>query len=230
MVLIADRELHYRARIESEMQPPPFSEAPRPKSKVGIILLVIAIVCCVCCVGGVGGLGFFGMKVGQQGISFIGCGTSLTHMRDAMVAYAKDHAGKLPEKEHWQDDIQKYVKPIDQIPNFKMPVAGGDECDVQNHTSVCFNSDLAGKKLSGIEDDGTIVLWEVPTTGHNQSQPFTSVNNASGPPLVMGTKRGWIQQPVKGEAFYIDQRGIKNPAIQVSQNGNNNFQFKPGGK
>ena len=189
------------------MQPPQYSNAPQPKSKVGLILMIVAGVICLCCVLPGAVCGYFGYNGAKQALGFMGCGMSISHMHAGVVAYAKAHDGKLPGKDKWQEDIRQYVKPIGKKgAQFQMPEADGDVCDLGSNTSVCYNADLAGKKLSEVKDDA-ILLWEVPEAGHDQAKPFSKPNDSTGPILMLNKRRGWIQQPVEGDAYFTDEKG-----------------------
>jgi hypothetical protein len=163
-------------------------------------------------------------------MNYVGCGTDLAHVHDGIMAYAQAHGGKLPGKDKWQEDIRQYVKPIQNVsPQFPMPEADGDPCDLNGQTSICYNSDLAGKKLSDITDDSTILLWEVPGVGHDQAKPYAKPDDSKGPTLVLNKHRGWIQQPVHGDAFFIGERGQRTPVVGVTGSNGSSIDFGPSG-
>jgi len=215
------------------MQPPPYTGGPQPKSKVGIIVLIIAAGCCICCIGLVGGGAFLGKRFMNQTFGgFFGCGTSIVRSRDALLAYAKDHGGKLPPAASWQDDIQKYITPLKKDFPFKMPTPGGDPCDLENHTSICYNSDLAGKKVDAIKNGDTIVLWEIAGTGHNQAKSFVEPKDGAILNYIGGVKRSYIVQPLVGEGHSTDAKGTPIPIVDISsgsQNGSVKFSTGDGG-
>jgi hypothetical protein len=192
--------------------PPYYAPAPR-KSNVGLIVAIVVGVLAVCCVVPGVVLGFLGKSVFDHAMGFVGCGWSIGQMRDGMVAYAKAHGGKLPAKDHWQDDISSYLKPLP--PNSKgitLPPQNGDVCDLQAGSSVTYNEDLAGTKLNSIDDpSNTIILWETAGKGRNQHSKYSPPSVQSGPKLVGNIPRGWIQQPLSGNAYYSDQNGMQQP-------------------
>ncbi len=193
--------------------PPPYYAPAGPrKSNVGLIIAIVVGVLGICCVLPIIVSGFFFKGVFDNAIGYIGCGMAMQQERDGLVAYAKANGGKLPDKEHWQDDIAKYLKPMQANQGIKLPPENGDVCDEQAASTVTYNEALAGKKLSTISDPGTaIVLWETPGKGRNRSAKFSPPSYENGPKLVGNFPRGWIQQPLSGTAFFTDQNGNQTP-------------------
>jgi hypothetical protein len=195
------------------MQSPPYYSSAPKKSNVGLIVGIIVIAVILCCVAPMVGLGVFGLNIFNKAQGFMGCGWSLEQMRDGMLAYAKAHDGKLPAKDHWQEDIAQYLKPIPIQKGMKLPPMNSDVCDLDAGSSACYNEGLAGKNVSSIKDpSSTVILWEVPGRGRDKSGPYTEPVYTTGPKLVGNIPRGWITQPVEGEAHYMaNPQGMQQP-------------------
>lgn len=204
--------------------PPVYASGPR-KSNVGLIIAIVVGAIAVCCVLPIGVLGYFGVNMFHKALGFFGCGWTLEQMRDGMVAYAKNHGGKLPAKEHWQEDIGPYLKPIPGSEKIKLPPMNGDVCDLDSGSSACYNADLAGKKLASIEDPTTaVLLWETPGRGRDKSEPYKEPAYATGPKLFGNVPRGWVIQPVTGEAYY--QAGQDGTVQQIPPPGKHGNSMK----
>ncbi|HWD41626.1 MAG TPA: hypothetical protein VG944_22475 [Fimbriimonas sp.] len=185
--------------------------APQPKkSKVGLIVtIVVLVLTCCCLIPGIvvvsGGLQLFGSSKG-----LIGCSISMTDWRDAVMAYAAAHNGKLPPAATWQDDVLKYVKTSNVQPGFPVPQPSDDYCDKQAATVISFNSDLAGKKVDSIKDqEGTVMLFEVAGSGRNKSAKWIERAQESAPKFIMSVPRGWIEIPVRGSAGLRTKQGLQ---------------------
>ncbi len=204
------------------MESPSYSGPVKKKSNVGLIVGIIVAVLFLCC--GVGGFGLFkGFKSVLGGASpmFV-CGTSMSDYRDAIIAYSKKHGGKLPPAATWEDDVQPFLThtKIPKILQGDRPVSTGDEvCDATVPSEIYYNSSLAGKTLSSLDPaDEQIVLFEAKGTGRNKSQKFeVQPFEASG--MMIGQHRGWIQQPLYGTGFLINQAGQRAPVVVVQQTG-----------
>ena len=90
----------------------------------------------------------------------------------------------------------------------KIPSVTDDVCDRNGGTSITYNAALAGKKAADVKDSyATIVLFETPGKGRNKSGPYKEQPFETSPVIVKGERRGWIQQPLSGQASYKDKFG-----------------------
>lgn len=196
--------------------PPQYPGAPK-KSKTGLIIGLTALALVLCCCGVCGVGGYMAKGVVAKGIGLTECGTAIGLQRDGILAYAAKNGGKLPSGPTWQDDIKPYVKPIEgqgkKNDFVHIPTPDEDVCDRSAGTSIVFNSDLAEKKLSDIKDDyGTVLLFEAAGKGRNRHEPWKEPSFATSPVLVQGERRGWIRQPLQGQAFFKNRRGMNQAA------------------
>ena len=207
--------------------PPQFPGAPK-KSKTGCILGGIALVIVLCCCGGGGALYYFGRGAIGKAMDLVGCSVSIEQHRAALVAYAAKHGGKLPPAAKWQDDVKAFVKPMegqnDPGQPFTLPGPDADYCDASGNTGLTYNRDLAGKKIDEIKEPyEAIVLFETPGRGRNKSGAWQEQPFASSPQVFKSARRGWLRQPLKGQASYKDQLGRMKQAPTV--NGGSSVQF-----
>lgn len=199
--------------------PPQFPGAPK-KSKTGVILGGIALAIVLCCCGCGGAFFYFGRGLVGNAFGMIGCSMAVDQQRDALLAYAEKHGGKLPPASGWQDSIKPYVverrQSKEEMP-FSVPSVSEDYCDKTAETSITYNSAIAGKKLADIKEPmGTVALFETPGRGRNKAAPFAEAPFAQSPKIVAGQGRGWIRQPLKGEVSVKDEKGRLEP---IPQNG-----------
>jgi hypothetical protein len=203
--------------------PPQFPGAPK-KSKTGLILGGLALAVVLCCCGCGGLMMYYGKDIVKTSTGFVGCGMGIQQSRDAMLQYAEKNGGKLPPAKTWQDSIKPYlskmVTPKSEEMPFKIPGANDDFCDDSANTSISMNAALGGKKLAEVKDQmGTILLFETPNRGRNKSAPWNELPFSSSPKVIMGVSRGWIRQPVKGEAAFKDEKGRLQPISGVNRGG-----------
>ena len=161
--------------------PPQFPGSPK-KSKTGLILGGLALAVILCCCGCGGFLLYFGKGAFKGGIGMVGCSTGIVSQRDALLTYAEKNGGKLPPAKTWQDSIKPYVKKKKDEEamgeTMRVPSAADDFCDQAGGTSISYNSAIAGKKLTEIEDKmGTIALFEVAGKGRNRSGASFNIEN-----------------------------------------------------
>ena len=191
--------------------PPQFPGAPK-KSKTGLIIGGVALAVIVCCCGICGTVSYFGRNVVGKAFGFVECSIAMGQQRDALLGYANAHGGKLPGVGTWQDDIKPYVKENAEMKDSSglvaIPKATDDFCDRNGDTSITYNADLAGKKADAVQDSyATIVLFETPGKGRNKAAPYKEQPFETSPVLLKGQRRGWIRQPLNGQATYKDQSG-----------------------
>ncbi len=192
--------------------PPPYYASGPKKSNLGLIIAIVVGAVVICCVVPGVFLGFFGMNFFKSAVGFVGCGWSMEQARDGLVAYAKAHGGKFPQAAHWQDDIASYLKPLPTGQGIDLPKQNGDVCDVKAETSIVFNVDLAGKPIKSVDDPTSVILlWEAAGPGRNKYGKWAQPVYQNGPKLVAGLPRGYIQQPISGAAYFMDQNGNQSP-------------------
>ena len=195
--------------------PPPYYSGPK-KSNVGLIIAIIIGVVCVCCVlpiVGVGALGFWGLGKIK---GMVGCSIAFTNLQRSVQQYADDHGGKLPKAATWQTDIHPYfVKEVARHAKEQQMFSNGgaDAVGCTNGdsppTGIAFNTELSGKKISDIKDPLTaVMLFEVPQTGSNLSQPY-KVQSFQSSPKMLNTQRGWYVCGVDGRVELIGRNGIR---------------------
>ncbi len=182
-------------------------ERPRSNKTPLIILLVVLGVLAVC-VGGLVVVGIFVFSAMRTAMPFAGCILSMEGARDAVVLYAKEHEGRLPNAETWQDDAKKYLKRAledirhEDVPfDLKIITPDGEwGCHLPDGkmTGFSFNDELSGKKLDEIKDPyKTILLFEIETARRNAHGKFEKRPNETSP-QVFGERRGWLRIPVEG--------------------------------
>ena len=189
--------------------------APK-KSKTGLVIGLIALAVVLCCCGVCGVGGYFARGFVGKAFGLIECSAAVEQQRGGLLAYANAHGGKLPAAGNWQDDIKPYVTKMPGLEGQKMISVPGPEssyCDKGGGTSITYNADLAGKKLTDVKDPyETPVLFETPGAGHNKAAPYKEQPFSTSPVLVKGQRRGWVVQPLKGEASFKDENGVQQAA------------------
>lgn len=178
------------------------------------IIVVLVVVPCIGVVGlGVFGWGFFKNTLGPMAGCFIG----FQHARDAVVQYANEHDGKLPNAKTWQDDVRETYRLIvqknrDELgPIEPMSPDGPWGCKQESGqmTGMAFNSDLSGKKLSEIKDQHlTILLFEIETASLNANRPYKKMDDKTSP-KIFGEHRGWAEIGIQGSLDMDDGGSFK---------------------
>ena len=133
----------------------------KDKSLTVVIFVILGvIVACGCGVVALSwaGCGAFKNFMGKVAGPIAGCAINFEAARDAVLDYAKDHGGRLPKAETWQDDVRQYVKKhlakAEEIPDFinakTMKPDGEWGCYVNSSrsTGMAFNIELSGKLLA----------------------------------------------------------------------------------
>lgn len=203
--------------------PPTFESGPQyqpkaPGSNVPRILLIIFLAVCVPCLIVMFFLVRMGFDFMKKGMGIVGCSTSMTYARDAMVDYAKDHNGNLPPAKAWQDEIYPYykklmvdvTKELKDSPDFMKGAL--DEVDVlkdpkgqfgcltgtdEKRTAFVYNEAIAGKSLAEVEKDAEIIwIFEADRTGPNQVGKYEKQDDKTSP-KIMDKVRGWFT--IKGK-------------------------------
>jgi len=170
-------------------------------------VLGICAVCCILGVLGTVGAGFFAFNKAKN---LVACSAGATELGRAVLEYADDHDGKLPDAKKWQDEVKPYFARMaaDQQRRVKFigtldpnGVWGCKDESGPGMTGFAFNSELSGKKLTDISNkDETIMIFEVPTAAMNANQPYVEQSQADSP-KIMGSPRGWITIAVNGDVI-----------------------------
>ena len=204
--------------------PPPYYP-PQQQSGNKVWLWVLLAVVAFCIVAMVG-LFFAGKSMMNQSLSLVSCSVNAELARDAVVAYALDHDGKLPDAAHWQDDVKPYYErlykklasemELQKMPdwiNFKIAKPGEVlECAVgpDTKTGFAFNSLLAGKNSKDIENLGvTLVIWETTTPAYNASGDPSLRGPAGSKYKIFGQERPYMDVPYEGSAEFLDSGNSK---------------------
>jgi len=195
--------------------PPPYYSGQK-KSNVGLIVGIIIGVVCVCCIlpiAGLTGLGFWGFGKLK---GMVGCSIAFSNLQRAVQDYAQEHDGKLPQAATWQTDVRPYfekeaarhAKEQQMFTNGPADSAGCTNGD-SPPTGIAFNSDLSGKKISDVKDAlNTIMLFEVPKTGSNLTEPYKAQSFETSP-RMLGNQRGWYVCGIDGRIELIGRNGIR---------------------
>jgi hypothetical protein len=151
------------------------------------------------------------------GLGLVSCMMNGDLARKAVLAYAQDHEGKLPNAATWQDDIRPYyerlytklmedenLKEMPDWMNIKVASPGTVlECELSGgkKTGFAFNTAIAGKLLSEFTTPTTtILIFETTSPAYNASGDPTA-RNANDPILKFyGDKREWLDFMIEGES------------------------------
>ncbi len=197
--------------------PPQFVPTP-PKSKTGLWIGLIIGGAAVCCIGPMlllAGGGWFAFKTGKGSIE---CMVNFSVVQKALRHYVKDHNGKLPSAEKWQDELRPYVENSAsryeaKSGPFKMFDPNGDwGCvDGDNTTGMSFNRDFSGKNVKEIKDQmAAIVVFEIEKPAKNANQPYKPLDFEKSPKLFT-MHRGWLAIPLTGKPLASDRNGSLKP-------------------
>ncbi len=99
-----------------------------------------------------------------------------------------------------------------------IPLPGPDDgfCDQAAKTGITFNADLAGKTLADVKDPyDTVALFETPGTGRNKTGKWSEPPFATSPKVIAQEGRGWIRQPLQGDASVKDRNGSSTAVPKV---------------
>ncbi|MCH7945529.1 MAG: hypothetical protein IIC73_05875 [Armatimonadetes bacterium] len=195
--------------------PPAFNPAQRQRSSKNIWVWLILAVVFFCILLGVGF--FFLMKsLLSTAMIMMACAVNGELATNAVLAYAMEHDGQLPNAETWQTDVMPYYERLydkrgDIFEGADMPdmisVDAAKPGSViycnpagQNETGFAFNVELSGMNLSEIGDvHDTILIWET-TTPKLNAFGDPSVRNDDDPALKLwGDTRGWMNYMASGD-------------------------------
>ncbi len=206
---------------------PPAFNPPNQQSgsKLWLWLLLIVIAFCILVMVAL----FFSCKAMMNtGMSMVSCAMNGDLARNAVLAYAQEHDGVLPNAETWQDDVRAnyerlYQKAMGEMSSEDMPswlkldVAKPGEvlgCSMGGtKTGFAFNSEVSGKKLSDFTDPKTTVLiFETLSPAYN-AYGLVKDRPTDDPALkFFGEKREWMDFHIEGES-------------DMFESGNSDFDF-----
>ena len=184
-----------------------YSPAPK-KNNTGLIIgLVIGgiFLCCIIPVGALFGGGLWAFKK-IQGTA--GCMFTFSTVQRAVELYEKDHGGKLPKAETWQDDLRVYYRKSQPAQNQTGPFSaasaegewGCKESD-GTMTGMAFNTDLSGKDASKIADAvNQVMIFETDRPSKNQHAKYKKLDPVLSP-KIFNKPRGWFFINCEGDIF-----------------------------
>lgn len=195
--------------------PPPFQapEAPQaPATSNANKACLIAVVCVLgMCIVMIFMFVTFFKGLFNEVSQAASCAGTFSVADNAVLAYAKEHNGHLPNAATWQDDIAPYYQRLydkvksEKLPKQMMPVAPGEPLQCvwgPRKTGLAFNTDVSGLEIAKIKDpDTTVLLFEADQTGTNLALKFKEMPKSKAP-KVMNNERDWI-------VFYVS--GNRNP-------------------
>jgi hypothetical protein len=180
----------------------------RRKSPVLVIVTVIIVLIVLCC----GLLSFGAYFAFRRIMPFAGCMISFQAVQGSVLDYARDHKGKLPDADKWQDEVapyySKYLTRTKMRRQKFVKFPGADDqwgcMDGEGNveTGIAFNEALSGKQLDSIKDPATTALvFEIPHASRNAHQPYKDLGS-NGPQIFSGAPRPWM-------VCYVE-RGMSN--------------------
>ena len=208
---------------------PPSAPATSSANKACLIAVVMVLLLCViaCAVGA-----FFMKNIVNQGTATLRCAVMFKVAHDAALAYAKEHGGRFPKAETWQDDIRPYYERLvgkidkeldsEQLRKMMGPPGPGEplECESDGvKTGIAYNSEIADKPVDSFkEPTKTVMFFETQTLGTNVHMKYFEQPRAKRPKF-MDEQRDWI-------VFFIE--GSKDPLeTSLSSSSSSTFEFTP---
>lgn len=147
----------------------------------------------------------------------MGCVGTFKTVDSALEMYVKDHKGKLPPADKWQDEIMQYIGRVPQgeegfaapVDLATMKVWGCGDADGKTLTGIAFNSDVGGKVLAKVEQPRDVPLvFETVERGFNLNKSYRPDRGSKPPTLVFGAARGWIEVMAEGSIqMVVNKRG-----------------------
>lgn len=171
----------------------------KKKTNTGLIIGLVVGGVLLCCVGPIAALVIGGLFVVKSTSPLITCSFAFRDARDAVRQYARDHDGKLPAADHWQDEVRPYYeKIVASQPKGQNPfgnMSSGGEWGCENgsggRTGMAFNDDVSSMTIDKVESSDAIVLFEVQQATANAHEKYTQHSEAGGP-KIFGQPRGWF--------------------------------------
>lgn len=209
--------------------PPPYNPGQAQSSNKVWLWILVAVVA-FCCLASVG-IFFAGKSLIQTGTSLASCAINAEMARDATIAYAMEHDGKLPNAATWQDDIKpNYTRLYDKMSremklkempsfmNFEIAAPGQVlACQVgpDTKTGFAFNATLSGKLLKDIEDKSISLIWETEKPEYNANGDPATRGPVGSKYKIFGQERHYIDVPIEGETDFMDS---DNASFDISMN------------
>jgi len=192
--------------------PPPYTPPANKKNSNTVLIVVLICVVVIPCLGILALIGFGYFFVTNTAFPLAGCMITAKAGQQALNAYALEK-GTYPKAESWQTDIKDhYERALATYKKEGMPfeLATATEawkCDRGSKpTGFTYNTDVAGKKPSEIQDKyKTVLLFESKSVGINQSAKYSPLPMESSPTII-GAPRGWMFIHIEGEPEGVDQR------------------------
>lgn len=217
------------------MSAPGYAPPRNSGNKVLIVILVIIAVMCIGLIAAGVGMYFWGINlVKNTFIPTAQCAVGYEEVRAALLDYAKDHDGKLPNAETWQDDVRPYYAKVQlgtqnnkDVPKGfeirKFPLEGDWGCKVSDTqmTGMAFNKDLSGMKVADIKDPySTVILFEIEKPSRNASESYVPRSKTNAPRFIMGERREWFKITIEGRMDWsFDKQGRPSSLPSEPQTG-----------
>ncbi|HWA84253.1 MAG TPA: hypothetical protein VG820_12490, partial [Fimbriimonadaceae bacterium] len=190
----------------------------KKKSNTGLIIGLVVGGVLICCVGPIVALVVGGLFVVKNTSPLITCSFAFRDARDAIREYARDHNGKLPAADNWQEEVRPYYEkivagqPKNQNPFGNMAAGGvwGCENGSGGKTGIAFNDDVANLPLEKVETNDAVVLFEVEQATENAHLKYSKRTDASSEPKIFGQPRGWFLIRISGEPMLLN-KGMESP-------------------
>lgn len=144
---------------------------------------------------------WFGFRAMNQVMPLAGCAIGFEAIDDSLKTYVREHNGKLPPADKWQDELRPYVKkelvrlrensgPFDMKVMDPEKPWGCSAGDGQPETGIAFNDEVAGKKIDDVSE-ATPIVFEVtdkPAANLHMKYVKQDVDKAR---KLMGQSLGW---------------------------------------
>ncbi|MCW5942047.1 MAG: hypothetical protein KIS66_07430 [Fimbriimonadaceae bacterium] len=193
--------------------PPPFQGAPRRGRANWIVITLAALaLLCLCCGGGA-------LWCGRNAMPIAGCMATYGFVSAAVDDYAKDHDGKLPPADKWQEALAPYYSKVSAQENVPQgnPFINIEFADIGKPmgcvesgrvvSGMAYNTKVAGKKIADIKDPRTTPLFfEVPEAKMDLALEYTDQNAAQAPKMFF-QPRGWLVLNVSGNVELVTEKG-----------------------
>lgn len=197
------------------MSPPAFNPASsKSGSKLWLWLIIAFVAFCVILIAGI----FFVSKMLLgTGMEFLSCRMNGELATNAVLAYAKDHDGQLPDGDSWQDDVRPYYEKLydkvardfidEDVPDIvSIDIAKPGQvlrCSTGSDfkTGFAYNSLLAGTNTADYDyPRDTVLIWETTNPGYNAHGDPSTRGDDSTSPKIFGDERGWMDFSLAGDS------------------------------
>lgn len=194
------------------MSPP---AAPRPSTgnrTCLILTLAIGVPCVILTVVGAWFLYNAFQVVMKDFVPMVECADRFANARAALLAYADENGGRLPDATTWQDVSAPYVESNRPAKNEefhaldieRLPAEGDWGCRYEKKlTGMAYNADVAGKLVADLPSHA-VLLFEIEEPSRNANMPYDD-RPTKGAPTAFGEQREWMEIPLRGKSNF-DQR------------------------